>query len=121
MEFLHKFDKKLADEQLKESGKLRNRYPDRIPVLVDRARRTDPILDKNKFLVPSDLTVGQLVYTVRKRLTKDLKPADALFFFINNTLVPTSALVSQIYCEHAQNGFLRIVYSTENTFGSCGL
>merc|ERR1711933_631538 len=46
-------------------------------------------LDKKKYLVPSDLTVGQFYFLIRKRIS--LRPEDALFFFVNNVIPPTSA------------------------------
>uniref|UniRef100_A0A8C9KWV8 Gamma-aminobutyric acid receptor-associated protein n=1 Tax=Serinus canaria TaxID=9135 RepID=A0A8C9KWV8_SERCA len=39
-------------------------------------------LDKKKYLVPSDLTVGQFYFLIRKRI--HLRAEDALFFFVNN-------------------------------------
>jgi hypothetical protein len=39
--------------------------------------------------VPSDLTVGQFVYVIRKRIK--LSPEKAIFIFTNNALPPTGA------------------------------
>lgn len=41
----------------------------------------------SRYLVPADLTVGQFVYVVRKRI--DLSPEKAIFIFVKNTLPPT--------------------------------
>jgi hypothetical protein len=69
-----------------------------------------------EFLVPSDLTCGQFVYVIRKRIK--LSPEKALFIFCNNQLPPTSALMSSVYAEHKdQDGFLYITYAGENSFG----
>ena len=44
------------------------RYPDRIPVICEKDPRSDiPPVDKRKYLIPMDLTVGQFVYVIRKR------------------------------------------------------
>ncbi|XP_027922049.1 autophagy-related protein 8C-like isoform X1 [Vigna unguiculata] len=101
-----------------ESARIRDKYPDRIPVIVERAERTDiPDIDKKKYLVPADLTVGQFVYVVRKRIK--VSAEKAIFVFINNTLPPTAALMSSIYEENKDDdGFLYMTYSGENTFGS---
>jgi GABA(A) receptor-associated protein len=40
-----------------------------------------------RYLVPADLTVGQFVYVVRKRIK--LSPEKAIFIFVKNTLPPT--------------------------------
>ena len=70
-----------------------------------------------RYLVPADLTVGQFVYVIRKRIK--LSPEKAIFVFVNNVLPPTAALMSSIYEEHKEeDGFLYIAYSGENTFGS---
>ena len=70
-----------------------------------------------RYLVPSDLTVGQFVYVIRKRIK--LEPEKAIFIFVNNTLPSTAALMSQIYKDHKdEDGFLYVTYSGENTFGS---
>lgn len=52
-------------------------------------------LDKKKYLVPSDLTVGQFYFLIRKRIY--LRPEDALFFFVNNVIPPTSATMGSLY------------------------
>ncbi|KAL2339192.1 hypothetical protein Fmac_013638 [Flemingia macrophylla] len=101
-----------------ESARIRDKYPDRIPVIVEKAERSDiPDIDKKKYLVPADLTVGQFVYVVRKRIK--VSAEKAIFVFINNTLPPTAALMSSIYVENKDDdGFLYMTYSGENTFGS---
>jgi GABA(A) receptor-associated protein len=40
-----------------------------------------------RYLVPADLTVGQFVYVVRKRIK--LSAEKAIFVFVKNTLPPT--------------------------------
>ena len=68
-------------------------------------------------MVPADLTVGQFVYVIRKRIK--LSPEKAIFIFVsNNVLPPTASLMSAVYEEHKDDdGFLYITYSGENTFG----
>jgi hypothetical protein len=45
-----------------------------------------------------DLTVGQFVYVIRKRIK--LAPEKAIFIFVDDILPPTAALMSSIYEEH---------------------
>ncbi|KAK4783914.1 hypothetical protein SAY86_018282 [Trapa natans] len=87
-------------------------------VIVERAEKSDvPEIDKKKYLVPADLTVGQFVYVVRKRIR--LSPEKAIFVFVKNVLPPTAAMMSAIYEENKdEDGFLYMTYSGENTFGS---
>ncbi|KAL3372655.1 hypothetical protein AABB24_004945, partial [Solanum stoloniferum] len=100
-----------------ESSRIREKYPDRIPVIVERAEKSDiSDIDKKKYLVPADLTVGQFVYVVRKRI--NLSAEKAIFVFVKNILPPTAALMSAIYEENKdEDGFLYMTYSGENTFG----
>jgi GABA(A) receptor-associated protein len=103
-----------------EAIRVRTKYPDRIPVIVNRSKSAGsevPFIDKHKFLVPADLTMGQLQYVIRKRLT--LTPDKALFLFVNNAAAPTSSLVSTIYEENKDQDtlFLYVTYAMENTFG----
>ncbi|KAI8973329.1 microtubial binding protein [Mycotypha africana] len=108
----HPFEKRKA-----EAERIRQKYPDRIPVICEKVEKSDiPTIDKKKYLVPADLTVGQFVYVIRKRIK--LSPEKAIFIFVNEILPPTAALMSSIYEEHKdEDGFLYITYSGENTFG----
>lgn len=109
----HSFEKRKA-----EADRIKEKYPDRIPIIVERLENSNvPDIDKKKYLVPSDLTMGQFVYVIRKRIKL---PADqAIFIFVNNTLPPAAALVSQVYKEHCDgSGFLFVSYSGESTFGN---
>ncbi|XP_010538990.1 PREDICTED: autophagy-related protein 8a isoform X2 [Tarenaya hassleriana] len=101
-----------------EAARIREKYPDRIPVVVEKAGKSDvPDIDKKKYLVPADLSVGQFVYVVRKRIK--LSAEKAIFIFVKDTLPSTGALMSAIYEEHKdEDGFLYMTYSGENTFGS---
>lgn len=94
-----------------------NKYPDRLPVIVEKILGSDiQDIDKNKYLVPNDLTIGQFIFVIRKRI--NLREEQGIFLSINNTLPPISALFSQIYKEHVDPcGFLYIKYSSESTFG----
>ncbi len=105
------------EQRKKEADNIRLKYPDRIPCIVERAYKSDiNLIDKKKYLVPSDLTLGQFINVIRKRIK--LSPEKAIFVFINNVIPQSSSLISQIYAEHKnEDGFLYIVYSSENTFG----
>ena len=108
----HPFEKRAA-----EAARIREKYPDRIPVICEKEPRSDiaPV-DKRKYLIPIDLTVGQFVYVIRKRIS--IPPEKAIFIFVNNTLPPTAALMSTVYEQHKdEDGFMYMMYSGENTFG----
>lgn len=54
-----------------------------------RHARTHARTHPSRYLVPSDLTVGQFVYVIRKRIK--LSPEKAIFIFVRNVLPPTGA------------------------------
>ena len=111
------FKKLPLEKRREESARILAKYPDRIPVIVEKNGSSSvPDIDKCKFLVPTDLTIGQFVYVVRKRIR--LEPEKAIFLFIKDTLPPTSQLISSIYEEYkSEDGFLWVKYAGENTFG----
>jgi len=117
MKWLYKeenpFEKRRA-----EGEKIRRKYPDRIPVIVEKAPKSRlRDLDKKKYLVPSDLTVGQFYFLIRKRI--HLRPEDALFFFVNNVIPQTMTTMGQLYQDHHEEDlFLYIAYSDESVYGS---
>ncbi|KAM7067849.1 gamma-aminobutyric acid receptor-associated protein isoform 2-T2 [Molossus nigricans] len=88
-----------------------------LEVIVEKAPKARiGDLDKKKYLVPSDLTVGQFYFLIRKRI--HLRAEDALFFFVNNVIPPTSATMGQLYQEHHEEDFfLYIAYSDESVYG----
>ena len=112
--FKEKYD---FEKRKEESDRIRARHPDRIPVIVERNPDSDiePI-DKQKYLVPNDLTLGQFIFVIRKRIK--LPAEKALFIFVNNIFPPQAAFLSSIYESYKdEDGFLYVTYSGENTFG----
>lgn len=81
-----------------------------VQVICEKVEKSDiATIDKKKYLVPADLTVGQFVYVIRKRIK--LSPEKAIFIFVDEVLPPTAALMSSIYEEHKdEDGFLYITY-----------
>lgn len=105
------------EKRLEESSKIKQKHPDRIPIIVTKGKNCRlKEMDKYKFLAPYDLTLGQFLVVIRKRIQLD--NTEALFVFINNTLVNTSESLGSIYNEHKdKDGFLYMTYCNENVFG----
>lgn len=93
------------------------KYPDRVPVYVNKKENSDiDDISKHKYLVPNDMTMGQFIYILRKRIKMDSKKA--LFVFVNNMIVCNSDLMGAVYNKNKdEDGFLYMIYSGENTFG----
>ena len=100
-----------------ESARIRARYPGRCCVIVSQAAGDQtPAIDRHKFLVPGEVTMGQFTFVIRRRIK--INPEKAIFTYVNGALPPTSSLMSQIYNERKdEDGFLYVTYAGENTFG----
>lgn len=105
-------------ERKKEYEKISQKYSNKIPIICEKniKNKDSPDLDKNKYLVPNDLTVGQFLYVIRKRMK--LPPEKGIYIFIDNTIPSTSQYLNVLHSLYKdEDGFLYITYSSENTFG----
>lgn len=105
-------------ERKRQSEVVLRKHPDRIPIIVEKDKTSVhiPSIDRCKYLVPKDFSMGQLLYVVRKRIKLD--PEKALFFFVGGVLAPTSALLSELYDKHKDaDNFIYVSYCGENAFG----
>lgn len=112
--------KKGFSERKVESERIKEKYPDRIPIICEKSSKNGgsllPDLDKTKYLVPHDLTIGQFMYVIRKRLK--LNASEALYLFANGHIMTCSNTVGVAYDNYRdQDGFLYLKYSKESTFG----
>jgi len=108
---------KSLEERMNESLRVRTRNPARIPIILSRGNSNVREIGRNKYLVPLDMTMGQLAFVIRRKI--EMTPEKALFLFVNNKLLPTNALMEQVYqIEQNEDGFLYIFYSSEDTFGA---
>ena len=106
----------LDNEDERSINKILSKYPDRIPVIIKKGNKEAPDIDRHKFLVPKDITMSSFTFVIRQRVK--LKPDEALFIMVNNTLVNQSEIMSSIYKKYkSNNGSLYLVYSNESTFG----
>jgi GABA(A) receptor-associated protein len=105
-------------ERLKKSQVILEKYPDRVPLIVQPSKndRDQYPIDKSKYITPRDLTMLQLQQIIRKRVRF---PAEkALFMFVNNKMFPITSMVGNIYDDNKDpDGFLYVTYCQENTFG----
>ncbi|KAK9983492.1 hypothetical protein SO802_033017 [Lithocarpus litseifolius] len=105
------------EQRYEESRDIIAKYPNRVPLIVERYSKSRlPEMEKKKFLVPRDMSVGQFIHILSDRL--HLAPGKALFVFVKNTLPQTATLMDSVYESFKdEDGFLYMCYSTENTFG----
>jgi GABA(A) receptor-associated protein len=107
------------EDRFSDTKNILIKYPDRIPIICERSKTANkdcPMIDKNKYLIPMDLTMGQFIYVIRKRL--NIPAEKAIFLFVNDSLLPSSTPIGHIYHLYKDNdNFLYVSYSFENTFG----
>ena len=105
-------------KRLKESTTMKLKHPHRCPLIVGKldTDKSVPDIEKNKYLVPFDLTMAQFLYIIRKNIK--LSHEQALFLFIDNQIVTPQSLIGSIHEEYKHDdGFLYVIYAGENTFG----
>jgi GABA(A) receptor-associated protein len=112
-----KFQKNNSFEKRKsESFRILEEYPNRVPIICERINNDIMELDRKKYLVPNDLTMGNFMRVIRKRLS--VAPEVAIYLFVNTKIIPTSMIMDSIYDKNKHDdGFLYIYYSGESTFG----
>ena len=119
MEFRFKKENPETDQRRKECDKIRKQFQDKIPIICEKDPKSNiRDIDKTKYLVPSDLTVAQFSFMIRKRIEI---PKEAAFFLLVNgkTSITGDVLLQEIYDKHKdpQDGFLYIAYASELTWG----
>ena len=97
-------EKYSLEQRRAESKNVKKKYPDRIPLIVSKDPDSDlSNIDKEKYLVPSDFTVAQLLTIIRQRTT--IGPEKSINLFVidyNNTkiLAPTSSNIGSLYTQY---------------------
>jgi GABA(A) receptor-associated protein len=116
---VYKFQQKYTyTERLYESSQIKKKYVNRIPIIIEKdiIAYNIPSIDKSKYLAPTNMTLGEFMIILRKKL--NVRPEETIFFIIENTIQPTSHTIETIYNKFADDdGFLYIIYTSENTFG----
>jgi GABA(A) receptor-associated protein len=116
----NEYKTKFTLEQRKEECKrIRSKYPQRIPVLIemDKTCKTLPSLDKKKFLIPHDYTIAGILWIIRERIK--ISDKKSIFIFVGNRLLPATMLLSQAHAENKdEDGYLYITYTEQDAFGN---
>merc|ERR1711870_48407 len=90
------------EQRAAEASRIKTKYPDRIPVICEKAPRSDlPDIDKKKFLVPGTMLCGEFKYIIHKHINRSASSAIAsdqtIYLFVNSTSPKTGALMSEMY------------------------
>jgi GABA(A) receptor-associated protein len=111
----------LADAQ--EAQRMRQRYPDRVPVICERSIYSElPEIKKHKFVVPGEMLCGEFKYIVHKQIAEamggSLKMEQTIYIFVNGDAPKTSTRMWELYERlKSADGFLHVRYAAENTLG----
>lgn len=104
------------EKRIEEADRVLEKYPNRIPIIVEPGTRSVKKINRKKYLVPTDLTVGQFMHVIRQRI--NLESSEAIYLFCNGKLAPTSKLLIELYeNEKYKDKFLYFQYCNESTFG----
>ena len=71
------------EKRIEESKRILTKYPDRVPIICERVNKSVPELDKRKYLVPDDLTIGSFMFVIRKRMS--LSPEKSIYLFVQSS------------------------------------
>ena len=116
--FKYKLDHPLEERQ-NESNRILREYPNRMPIICEKAPNSDlPTIKKTKYLVPSDMTVAQFHFLIRRNL--DLNEASALYLITPKGLTLTGdKTIMEVYNvnKDKQDNFLYLYYVSELTSG----
>jgi GABA(A) receptor-associated protein len=122
---MNNFRNKPLEERKKFVDSILEKHKGCLPILIEKANNGNSIIfrkkeDGNKqfykFIVPEDMTVAQLLYTLRTRIK--LAPSEAIFIFFKENLISTNTLLKEVYNLYKEeDGILYANYSNENTFG----
>ncbi|XP_058506078.1 microtubule-associated proteins 1A/1B light chain 3C [Solea solea] len=99
---------------------IRSKFPNKLPVIVERfiQEKTLPLLDKTKFLVPFELTLGQFLCLLRSKIS--LESTEALFLLVaEKSMSCMSSSMGEVYSLYRDtDGFLYITYASQEMFGA---
>lgn len=113
MSFKEKFS---FAERSAESTRVIEKYSSRVPVILESDGVEGIELPKSKYLIPSNMTASEFIFSIRKRA--ELKPEDAIYLFVNKTLVTSHHTMNEVYNLHKDaDGFLYCRVLREATFG----
>lgn len=98
------------------SKMIKEKFPQHVPVIIERADTKVEKMPKVRYLMPEDYTVAKLIMRIRTEIKVNSKTA--IFIYVNGTIPNSSDKIVNVYNKHKdEDGFLYIRYAGENTFG----
>lgn len=99
--------------------KLKERYPNKVPVIIQRdcLCRDVPELHKKRVFVSKTMLVSHLLYYVRRQL--QMPAHRSIYLYVNESLPMLTQTVGMLHQEEAEDdGILYVFFATEHVFGN---
>ena len=99
------------------SSTLPDKFKNRVPVVLNKGKDVLIELEKGKFLINKDTTLGQFAMMLRRK--NKLNPAEAIYIFCNNVLPQSNSTMLELWVDHhnEEDDILYLTCAKENTFG----
>jgi hypothetical protein len=103
--------------------KLRESYPDRVPIIIEPDTHSQLGLSRVRFLAPHNSTLQKLFIEIRKQTLENDKPMPDMALFVlfgdAQIMAPMAHTVGQLYaqCADPEDGMLYGRLMRESTFG----
>ena len=118
-------DKFSLSTRISESNRILSKHPGHIPVIVEVMNTTKFTIDKNKFLVPRNVSAGHLLTSIRKQIK--CNSSEAIFMFANDKMICSTMMLGELYDQYLKENvdgdyfncdmFYYVCVQSENTFG----
>jgi GABA(A) receptor-associated protein len=107
---------KTFEQRKNEAKSLLSKYPDKTPLIINECCDEYKHKLKRKMLLPIDMTIGQLMFSLRSKY--NINKEEALLIFIGTTMPKSSSLISELHKQYKdEDGFLYVTILKENVFG----
>ncbi len=106
------------DTRIEEAKRILDKHPGKFPIIVEKADNSNVAeIDKHKWLVKGELTIGQFLLTIRRRIK--INESESIFIYVNNSYLPgNNETISQVYEKYKDtDNFLYMTYSKEVAYG----
>lgn len=103
---------------MNECQSILSKYSAYVPAIITPNK--DIEICKRRFLFPKSENFGHCMANIRKHI--QVKPSEAVFFFIDDKIINSSQNIGEFYTQYAStkkpsDAFLYISLMKENTFG----
>ena len=109
----------MIDDKLTEGQKIIIKYPNKIPIIINKFKYENDLQDinKTKYIVPNDMTFTNLIYIIRKKI--NINSEKSIFITTNGKLCKSNSTLGELYDKYKNmnDHLLYFEYSSENTFG----